>query len=102
MLDCGPRSDIRRVRILPNSNPAFEYRTTCRPLHPVLTVAVDLHYRAAGLSLTVCAKPREHEHVAAIRRPQPAVRNLEQIILDLPDVREGQAPVVPAEGAQIN
>src|SRR5712691_5207972 len=72
-----------------------------RPLHPVLTVAVDLHDRAAGMSLTVCAKPREQAQVAAIRRPQSAVRNLEEILLDLPDVCEGQAPVVLAQGAQI-
>src|SRR6266571_1545022 len=63
----------------------------CRPLHPALTVAVDLHHRAAAMSLTVCAKPREQAQVAAICRPQFAVRNLEEIVLDLPHVREGQA-----------
>src|SRR2546426_10854898 len=53
------------------------------------------------MSLTVCAKPREQAQVAAIRRPQSAMRNLEEILLDLPDVREGQAPVVLAQAAQI-
>jgi hypothetical protein len=61
----------------PIKPPGSAGELTCRPLHPVLTVAVDFHDRAAGLSLTVCAKPREQAHVAAIRRPQRAVRNLE-------------------------
>src|SRR2546429_3692225 len=54
------------------------------------------------MSLTVCAKPREQAQIAAIRRAQSAVRNLDEILLDLPDIREGQAPVVLAQGAQVH
>src|SRR5439155_2227306 len=71
-------------------------------LHPALTVAVDLHDRAAAMPLAIFAKPPQEAQVAAIRGPQSAMRNLEEILLDLPDVREGQAPVVPAEGPQIH
>src|SRR5690348_3483355 len=54
------------------------------------------------MSLAVGAKPREQALVAAIRRPELAVRNFEEIVLDLPYVREGQPPVVLAQGAQIH
>src|SRR5437773_12573689 len=71
-------------------------------LHPALTVAVDLYDRTAAMPLSLFAKPSQEAQVAAIRRPQPAMRNLQEILLNLPDVRDGQAPVVPAEGAQIH
>src|SRR5690349_7970979 len=71
-------------------------------LHPALAVSVDLDHRAARMALAIFAIPREQALVAAIRRLQAAMGNLEEIVLDLPDVREGQAPVVLPEGTQIH
>src|SRR5690242_3125601 len=82
--------------------PASNSAVLTGSLHPTLTVAVDLHDRLAGVLFVVRAKAREQALVAAIRRPQPAVRNLEEIVLDLPDVREGEAPVVLAQGTEIH
>jgi len=64
-------------------------------------VAIDLDDRTVWILASVFPVARQEVPVAAVRRPKLAVRNLEEVVLDLPHVREGEAPVVVAEDAQI-